>query len=235
MIADDLLESIAPMINSIAAEYGRRHRFHGADQSDFSQELWCWVLENQDKVQEWLDPEQWEPKAGERMLAKSLRNESSDYGVDIKSQALGYERADLHWYSKGEVKSLLPTVFNPDAWEEPPVSEGRSTKAPSEGGNWIATLADIAQAFSKLDTEDQVLLRKFHERGWTNKMMAQGEHISEQLMSYRHDRAVSRLVKILGGEKPRPMREQEGRDPWRGRHVVSNSAARAYQSAVYDE
>ena len=237
MIADlTLLDSVAPMVQQIAGEFGRTNRVHGADAEDFVQELWCWVLENEEQVLEWLDPEVTDPKVGEKMLAKSLRNECRDYAVDIKSQALGYERADLHWYSKGEVRSLLPTVFNPDAWEEPPMSEGRSTKAPSEGGNWLATLADIAQAFGKLPAEDQNLLRAFHERGWTNKMMADGEHVSEQLMSYRHDRAVSRLVKILGGEKPRPMREQfDKRDPWRGRHSISNSTARVYQQKAYED
>jgi hypothetical protein len=236
MIDTAVLESLEPMIESIAAEYGRRHRVHGADLEDFGQELRLWVIKNEAKVLEWLDPELWEPKAGEKMLAKSLRNEAKDYGVDIKAQAVGYERSDLHWYSKGEVKSLLPNVFNPDAWQEPPKSEGRSTKAPSEGGNWVTTLADVAQAIAKLDLYDQSILRAFHKDGWTNKMMADVEKVSESLMSYYHDRAVSRLVKVLGDEQPKPMRTQsDKRDPWRGRRAVTNSTARSINSRTYDD
>jgi len=232
----DLLTELAPMVAQIANEYGRGHRVHGAEPSDFSQELYLWIVKNEDQVRTWLDPEFFDAKEGEKLLAASLRNEAKDYAVDIKSQALGYERADLHWYSKGEVRALLPSVFNESAWHEPPRSEGRSTKSQAEGGNWIATLADVAQAFAKLEPRDQHLIRRFHEDDWTNKMMAEADDISEQLMSYHHDRAVSRLVKLLGGKAPDPMREQmDKRDPWRGRRAVSNSAARAYQSGAYDD
>lgn len=228
--------SLEPMIESIAAEFGRKFHQYGADAEDFSQELYLWLFENGGKVAEWLDPEKFDPKDGERLLAKSLRNEALDYGVDIKAQCVGYERRDLHWYSKGEVKALLPAIFNPDAWENPPQSEGRSTKSPSEGGNWVTTLADVAQAFEQLDASDRSILRGLHSEGWTNKMMAMAEQVSEQVMSYRHDRAVSRLVKLLGGEAPRPMRDAAGaRDHWRGRKAVSSAAARAYQSATYDD
>jgi RNA polymerase sigma factor (sigma-70 family) len=233
----DLLSELAPMVQGIASEFGRRHRIHGAEADDFAQELYAWILSNQTQVELWLDCEAFDEREGTRLLAGALRNECKDYAVDIKAQALGYERRDLHWYGKGEVRALLPSVFNEDAWHEPPQSEGRSTKAPSEGGNWIATLADVAQAITKLEPRDQSLLRMFHEDGWTNKMVAESLQVSEQVMSYQHDRAVGRLVKLLGDTAPRPMRDSRDyqRDPFRGRKAVSNAAARAYQSAVYDD
>jgi hypothetical protein len=233
---NDLFDTLAPMVTTIANEYGRMHRAHGADASDFSQTLYAWVVENENQVREWLDPEFFEEKDGTRLLATSLRNEAKDYAVDVKAQALGYKRSDLYWYGKNEVRSLLPSVFNQDAWHEPPQSEGRSTKAASEGGNWIATLADVAQAFVRLDEYDQQILRRFHEDGWTNVLMAEVTGISEQLMSYHHDRAITRLVKLLGGEKFQQTRQTGAdatRDPFKGRHAVSNAAARAYQSTSY--
>ena len=233
----DLLTDLAPMVNGIASEFGRRHHAHGADAADFSQEMFLWIVKNEDQVRTWLDQEFFTEDEGIKLIARSLRNECKDYAVDIKAQTLGYERTDLHWYSKGEVKALLPAVFNESAWHEPPQSEGRSTKSQAEGGNWIATLADVAQAFSKLDPRDQHLLRRFHEDDWTNKMMAEAENVSHQSMSERHDRAVDRLVRLLGDTAPRPMRDAAyyPRDPWRGRRAVTNSSARAYQSAVYDD
>jgi hypothetical protein len=231
----DVLSEVGPLISGIANEFGRRHRVHGADPEDYGQQLALWVLENQAQVETWLDPEQWEPKDGTRMLAKALRNEAKDYSVDIKAQAVGYERQDLHFYGKGEVRSLLPAMFNPDAWHEPPQSEGRSVKAPSEGGNWVATLADLSQAFDKLDLYDRKVLEAFHKHGWTNKEMAEREDVTEQMMSYYHDRAIGHLVNQLGDTAPHPMRRQESRDPWRGRRAITNSTARARTSRTYDD
>jgi len=233
---NDLLNEIAPVVEAVAASFGRNNRVYGAEADDFRQEMYLWIVQNEDQVHDWLDHELFDEREGERLLAGALRNQCKDYAVDIKAQAVGYERADLHWYSKGEVKALLPSVFSESAWHEPPRSEGRSTKSQAEGNNWIATLADVAQAFTKLDPADQHLLRRFHEDDWTNKMMAEAEDVTKQQMSYLHDRAIGRLVNLLGGSAPRPMREQTNpRDPWRGRRAVSNSAARAYQSGAYDD
>lgn len=233
---DDLLTELSPMVEGIASEFGRSNRIYGAETADFSQELYLWIVKNEHKVRTWLDPESFSEKEANSLLAWSLRREAKHYAVGVKAQALGYERSDLHWYNKGELKALLPLVFNDDAWHEPPQSEGRSAKAPSEGGNWIATLADVAQAFSRLGPADQKLLRGFHKYDFTNQSMADAEGITHQSMSDRHDSALGRLLRILGGTVPTPMREaREQRDPSKGRRAVTNSAARAYQGAIYDD
>lgn len=54
-------------------------------------------------------------------------------------------------------------------------------------------------------------------------------------MSYRHSQALKRLISHLGGEKPRHMRADVPHDPFRGRHAVSNAAARAMTSHQYEE
>jgi hypothetical protein len=229
----DLLTELSPMVEGIASEFGRSNRVYGAETADFSQELYLWIVKNENKVRTWLDPE--DPAHG--LLVVSLKNVAKAYAVGVKAQALGYERDDLHWYNKGELKALLPLMFNDDAWHEPPQSEGRSAKAPSEGGNWIATLADVAQAYSKLDAKDQRLLRWFHKDDRSNQDLADDEGVTHQSMSERHDRAIGRLLRILGGTVPTPMREarSEPRDPWKGRRSVTNSTARSYQGAIYDD
>lgn len=230
----DLLETLEPMILGIAAEYGRIHRCHGADPDDYAQELRVFVLENTPALTDYLDPEQYSPEQGTRLVAQSLRNEAKDYSLDIKAQAVGYKREDLYFYSKGEVKALLPAMFDPEKWHEPPQSEGRSTKSQAEGGGWIATLADISQAYKKLDVADKELLAAFHQDGWSNVLMAEAYGVTEQVMSYRHDRAIRRLLKVLGDTSPRPMRAQTNRDPWRGRRAIPAPAMRAYEQKVYD-
>lgn len=223
------LESI---IEGLAFEFGGKGRHYGADNSDFKQEFIVWLLEHEEKVQGWI--EEHEPEGVVKLVARSLRNEGSDYLLDIKAQATGYERHDLYFYTRNEIKELLSSVYDQEKWHEPPQSEGRSTKAPAEGGNWIATLADVSRALDSLNNEDRTILEGIHRDSWTNKMMAEEAGISESLMSYRHNRALNRLSKALGGERPQPMREQHGRDPWRGRHACTNAAAQAYQSNVYE-
>lgn len=224
---------VQPMVSAIAAEFGRRAKVHGAESGDFQQEFVLWLIENQDQVAEWL--EELDEKESSRLLAKCLRNEGKDYLVDIKAQSVGYERTDLHWYNKGEVKALLPSVFDRNKWHEPPQSEGGSAKSQAEGNNWIATLSDLSQAFDKLDLYDRKVLEAFHKHGWINKELAEREGVTEQMMSYYHDRAVGNLVRKLGDPAPHPMRKQESRDPWRGRRAISNSTARARTSRTYDD
>ena len=229
---DDLWPVVEPIAAGIAAEYGRRHRVHGADESDFRQEFALWLVENSAQVADWHA--ELDKQGFERMVARVLRNEGTDYGLDIKAHAVGYKREDLYFYSKGEVKALLPLMFDPEKWHEPPQSEGRSTKSQAEGGGWIATLADISQAFDRLETEDRELLAAFHKDEWSNVLMAEAYGVTEQVMSYRHDRAVRRLLKVLGDTSPRPMRAQTNRDPWRGRRAIPAPAMRAYEQKAYD-
>lgn len=223
--------SLEPMVSAIASEFGRKGHRYGAEADDFKQEFVCWLLDHEELVAEWMDPEV-DERESSKFLGKCLRNEARDYLTDIKAQALGYERHDVYHYSKNEVKALLPAMFDPEKWHEPPASDGRSTKAPAEGGNWIATLADVAQAYEKLGQDDQALLAWFHRDGWMNKMVAQVYDVSEAVASYRHHRALKRLVDHLGGERPSPSRSSS--DPWRGRHAVSNSTARAVVANQYE-
>ena len=152
---EEFLPVVQPIVEQVASEYGRKTWRHGATNEDYSQELYCYLIENEQQVAEWLA--EYEPKQFERFLARVLRNECKDYARDIKAQALGFERRDEFFYSRGEVKALLPAVFDPEAWLNPPQSEGRTEKRPSEGNNWATTLADVAAALDKLDAEDQVI------------------------------------------------------------------------------
>jgi RNA polymerase sigma factor (sigma-70 family) len=205
-VTTELLESLEPMILGIAQEYGRKFHIYGADSSDYAQELRIWVLENVDKVNE-------------------------GYGLEVKAQAVGYKVGDLVFYTENEITHLLSLVFDPEKWHEPPQSEGRSTKAPSEGGGWIATLADIAQGIERLDESDQQILRARHQHGEMNKTLAERCGVSEQTMSHWHMRAIKRLHKELGGARPE---FSAGRDPWRGRRAIGNSHAQAITGSDYD-
>lgn len=235
MSFEDYLPTVQPIVESVSTIYGRKGFRYGADSADFAQELYIWVIEHEDKLNEWLDPESYDEKSAVKLIARAMDNECRDYLRDIKAQSLGFERRDEFFYARGEVKSLLPAMFDPEKWLDPPQSEGRSVKAPAEGGNWIATLADLSRAFDQLSVEDQVMLRAFHEAGYSNKAMADVHGVTDSTMSYRHDQAVKRLVNVLGGEVPRPARAGNSADPWRGRHAIQRPQAMAIQSSYYEE
>lgn len=95
--------------------------------------------------------------------------------------------SDARYWTHGDILALLPAIFDYDNWLEPPKSEGRSTRAPSEGGNWIATLADLSRVYGRLDVEDRNRVYAVHVLGRT------GLDTSPQ---------VKRLHLALGGPAP---------------------------------
>lgn len=224
-----------PVLNGVAAEMGSKGHKYGSDASDFRQEFVVWMMDNERRLSE--KREELGPDEFGKYLRACLRGESMDYLVDIRAQAGGQDRASAYWYSIAELEVLLPKVFNEDAWHEPPQSDGGSSRSagdPAIGGNWIATLADVSQGVAKLEAEDREILHAFHRDGWMNKELAAYYQISESLMSYRHGRAVKRLLRILGDEKPKHMRPDTPHDPWRGRHSISNAHARAITNNNYE-
>lgn len=232
---EDIQAQYQPVIDSVAFQWGGKAHHWGAEAGDFRQEFYMYLLDNEEylstKYEEIDNPDQFG-----RWLGKVLQGEAADYFLDIRAQGGGQDRSTAYWYSVAEVKYLLDKVFDEDAWLNPPQIEGASGGHgdPAVGGNWVATLADVSRAFSKLSIEDQTLLRDFHEHGVRNKDMAEVYEITEATMSYRHGQACKRLLDELGGPKPRHMRPDDKYDPWRGRKAVSNASARAIQGHYYD-
>jgi len=208
------------MVSIIASEYGAKGRRYGADSEDFRQEFAVWLLAHQKNVGQRMAAD---PSEGMNYVGKSLRNHGKDHLRALRAQT-GRSGDDLYLYSRAEVKALLPIVFEPERWYESPRSEHGIPE-----DEWVSCLTDVSTAYSRLPLEDRDLLAMFHREGWTNKMMAQSAGISDALMSYRHNRALTRLLKQLGGPKGGE------RDPWKGRRAVSNAAARAFQQSVYNE
>lgn len=234
MTLTDLWPAIETSVTRIANEYGGKFRQYGAERDDFLQEAWCWLLKNEDLVLRQY--EELEEERFDRWLSRCIRNEAIDYGVDIKAQALGYERRDLYFYSEKELESLLDAMFDREAWLHPPqLSEGRSSKTKAEGNNWVATLADVSKAFDSLGQSDQGLLRDFHANGFSNRELAEVHGVPDGTMSSRHTAAIRRLQRELGGPAPKPMASGESDPVWRGRHSVPNATALAMTRANYEE
>lgn len=228
-----------PMIDTLSYKFGSQYHHLGASTDDFRQEAVAWMLDKEDKLATKLAGFEGDDDAFGKWLYRVLENEFRDYAVDIKDQAGLQPRAGIFFYSPADLRTLLPSMFDRDAWLHPPQSDdgtqGRSSKALDEGNNWVTTLADVSRAFEALDPKDQGLIRRFHQWGETNADLAEEYGISHQSMSNKHTRVLNKMVEFLGGPRPQPMRPDQENDPWRGRHSISTARARAIQQSYYEE
>jgi RNA polymerase sigma factor (sigma-70 family) len=209
---EDFHPLLASTIKGIATEYGRKASWYGASHEDFSQEMIAWLLDHESKVAARFSEDVEEATA---YVAKCLRNECRDHLSALKAQATGERSQTQYDYGREELKVLLHFMFS-GASEFTSVTVAES-------------VADVEQAFPKLFPSDQNILTAFHRDGFNNKMLAELYDISEANMSYRHNRAVLRLQRLLGST------EDSTPDPFKGRKAISNGAARAQTSAAYEE
>lgn len=237
-LPETLMPTLGPILDSVAAQMSRRYYQYGGSHEDLVSEGWLWCCEHPEKLIHWFDDANYEPKAAERLLAKSLRNHLQGYGEQLKAQALGYSTDDLTYYSRQYVRELLPMMFDDEAWMHPEQGDGerRAPSDPAAGGNWVATLADLSQAFAKLDQSDRDLLTQFHRDDVSNNALAERCGVSKQTMSDWHDRAIRRLVDKLGGNRPGASHDADCTHGWTGgRRAISNSQSQAIQRSYWDD
>jgi hypothetical protein len=191
------------MVQQIASEY--RSKYSMVERADIEQELWLWFAEHPNNIAKWkLEQDE---KSCDKLIAKSLRNAALDYCVKEKAVAEGYNATDNFWYSKDFVKMLIPGVLT-DNWEKletAMTNMGRSTKAPSESGDWMAYGADIRHAFSKLDEVEQNLVFLFYAQDVDSTQLHEdtnSERPSAKATAMAANRALNKIVRNLGGFPP---------------------------------
>lgn len=224
-------EDAVPLLTQAAREVARQFAGY-ASLDDLQQEAFLWALANPRKVKEYLEDE--DQKQGSRMLYAGVRNRLRWYATRQKAQAIGYSPADLAYYTVAQLEEeLLPAVFDPALWADPPKSPDvgvRSRQDPAHGGNWMAMLADCADAFAKLSSDQQEILRWKYQHGMKQRDIARDLDIAESSVSERLDRAVQRMQHELGGDRPE-YEEDEIRIGQR--RVIPNTTAQAMVGQDY--
>jgi len=191
------------MVQQIASEY--RSKYNMVDRADIEQELWLWFAEHPNNIARWKAEQ--DEKSCDKLIAKSLRNAALDYCVKEKAVAEGYNATDNFWYSKDFVKMLIPGVLT-DNWEKletAMTNMGRSTKAPSESGDWMAYGADIRHAFSKLTEVEQNLVFLFYAQDVDSTQLHEvtdSDRPSVKATAMAANRALNKIVRNLGGFPP---------------------------------
>lgn len=213
MTFEDFHPLLASTIAGIATEYGRRATWYGATREDFAQEMIAWLLDNEEKMGKRFAEDAEQATA---YAAKCLRNECRDHLSALRGQATGQGSEPQYDYGREELKVLLQLMLSP-------------LDAPAQTETITESVADVERAFEQLHYEDRTILNALHRDGFNNKMLAELYDISEANMSYRHNRAVLRLQRLLGGP------DVNEPDPFKGRRALSNAAARARTSNNYED
>jgi RNA polymerase sigma factor (sigma-70 family) len=178
-----------------------RRSFPMVDRDDILQEIHLWIAGHGDKIEDWLE----QGKLGENKLARSMKHAALRYAQKQKAQYLGYETRDLYYYELGLIKNTLGLIWDEEAWSSPPqrVEEAKvKHRAPSEGNNYAATLADISRAVTRLPTADQEMLRLVYRDKSSIKEVAEILDLTISATNSRLNRSVKKIQQLLGGEWP---------------------------------
>ena len=190
------------MVKQIGSEFKRKYQM--VEREDIEQQLWLWFAEHPNKIEEWLAlPDQ---KDRDKLFARSLRNSALDYCIKEKAHKAGYSAEDNFWYNKQFIKLMIPAVLSDD-WTKlnnTLSNMGRGSQVLAESGNFMAFSSDIKVAFDKLNDRERSLVQLFygeqvdgaelHERIDNSK--------SQKAVMMEANRAVNKMVRILGGNPP---------------------------------
>jgi DNA-directed RNA polymerase specialized sigma24 family protein len=184
----------------VADEYHKKYSM--VEREDIKQSLYEWFVSHPRKLTEW---EKLGNRSAQNLLYRSLRNQALDYCQLWKSKSIGYELSDLYYYEADVVEALLPAILRGDVSEGPKLDLGMPGRpsAPSEGGNMMAMMAEIKDAYSKLSTEDKGILYLKHANSLDYGSIANELQLSsDDAARMRHKRAIKKIINRLGGYRP---------------------------------
>lgn len=182
------------------ANYLKRS-FPMVERDDIYQELQVWIASHREKLVEWEE----QGKLGGNKASKSMRNAGLRYCQREKAAHLGYETRDLYYYELSLIKNTLPLLWDDEAWTSPPKPDEQAKvkhRAPNEGNNYVATLADISRAVGKLPSADREMLRMLYQEKATIKGVAEALDLSISATNSRLNRSIRKIQTVLGGEYP---------------------------------
>lgn len=198
------------VVDAVAVEYSRK--FDMVEIEDLRQSLYQWFMEHPNKLDEW---EAKGEKDAKNLIYRSLRNQALDYCQKWKAKSVGYDTADLYYYTSEVIEALLPAVLRSEYNTAHKLNIGRVGRpsAPAEGGNLVAMMIEIDYVYWKLGKEDRKILFMRHAESLDFKEIANFLSLgSEDAARMRHKRAVNRMIRKLGGFKPFPDYDTEDKE-----------------------
>ncbi len=197
---DEVWETIYAVARQVSSRSNRMHR-NLVSTDDLYQHMSLWALEHWHKVEEWQAEDSLRYK-----LRKTFYNEAQKYVAKERARYSRSPMSDTFYYTHEVLHELLPDVWTHVGWiDKQDMSDeyvSRSAK-PSEGGNRMALLSDVAHALQRLNKADQALLRlRYADGGMELSPLAETYETTEEAMRKRVKRALTKLQDRLGGETP---------------------------------
>jgi DNA-directed RNA polymerase specialized sigma24 family protein len=170
-----------------------------------------WAMSRTEYINSQLNVEDSEErKHNEQRIAWQMRRVAERYARKEKAAKAGYHITDEAYYESATVAQLLPFVIASiidgtvleQAQEMIRDGQPKGSSSPAEGGNLLAMLFDIKNAFLKLEENQRTILTyRYHE----NLTLAQISQILECAISTADRRCNSAMRKLLiklGGDSP---------------------------------
>ena len=206
----ELDQIIYELAHSVAGTIYRRYKTH-VERDDIKQEILAWALtRNMYLALELSEVDTDKRKHNEQRIAWQMRRVAERYARKEKASKSGYQISDEAYYESATVGQLLPfviaSVLDGTVLEQAQqmVQDGqpKGKSSPAEGGNLLAMLIDMKQAYLKLEVEDQTLLRLRHHDSFTLQQIAQLLECAISTADRRCANSLRKLIDNLGGASP---------------------------------
>lgn len=197
---------IPPVSQSIYRKYRQ-----WIERDDITQELYAWALSRASHYAELLSEEnKLQRTINEKRISWQMRRHAERYARKEKAKKSGYQVGDEAYYDTITIAQLLPFVIkahvNNSALEQSQIliNDGtpRRPSAPAEGGNLLAMLVDIKQAFEKLEKEDQEILTLRYHENQTLQVMAQYLECAVSTVDRKITQSLRKVQEKMGGSSP---------------------------------
>jgi len=190
-------------LNREAAVYSAARKVQHAyrpyvETEDLTQIGWLWIAAHPTWMEE-------HPTMGYfRWLVSNMQGVMETYARKERAHALGYKPEDEVFYSRGIIYVLLPDALGVEAPREDDLEPWRGQKFTLDGKNWTAAVCDVKAAIRNgpLTAADRDILW-YHAIGYTDEEIGQQHEITADALRQRRNRVVDKLVKHLGGARPR--------------------------------
>jgi DNA-directed RNA polymerase specialized sigma24 family protein len=169
------------------------------DLDDLIQEGYLYVLENQEKVNGWID-------SGDVLLVKDVLYKAMHrYTMRQRYLKDGTKAEDYYVYQFAVLEELLPDAMNDSPNYGSSASDlntqVKSGKSLAESGDRMAMIADVKAALLVLnDYERELIFRKFYGGGATDNELAQWFEKPEPTINKHVRAALRKMARRLGSE-----------------------------------
>ena len=198
------------LVPSVANSVYRRYR-QWVEKDDVKQECYAWAMARANHYETLLSEENLVQRTiNEKRIAWQMRRHAERYCRKEKAKKSGYQTNDEAYYDTVTIAQLLPFVIkshiNNSALEQSQIliNDGtpRKPSAPAEGGNLLAMLVDIKQAFEKLEKEDQEILTLRYHENQTLQLMAEYLECAVSTVDRKVNQSLRKLQDEMGGASP---------------------------------